>query len=338
MQFQVSLASFEDRLLKKELDAINIKKPVFISALPRAGTTLLLELLMNTGEFVSHTYRNMPFVLTPYFWSKFAGKFIKAGELRERAHGDGMMINENSPEAFEEIIWKHFWPSRYQDKKIIPWKETPYPEFNRFLTHHIKKLIYIGLNKSEGNYRYLSKNNLNIARINYLKQQFPDAIIIVPFRDPLQHAASLLKQHNNFLAVHQEDSFAKKYMLDIGHFDFGAHLKTVSFNSWEQGQEFKDATTINFWLEYWFNTYLFLSEHNKNKFSFFDYEQFCCEPEKYLLNLASIAQLTDNQNLLKQVSRVRKPKQHKELTSEVDQDLLNKCKSLFLKLREQSLQ
>ena len=42
--FQAAVSTLEDRLFSKRLSAIDIKNPVFITALPRAGTTLLLEI------------------------------------------------------------------------------------------------------------------------------------------------------------------------------------------------------------------------------------------------------------------------------------------------------
>ena len=122
-----SLSGIESRVYKTPLSGIEITKPVFITALPRAGTTLLLELCVETGYFASHTYRDMPFVLTPLLWERFSRLFKRSENPRERAHGDGMMISMDSPEAFEEIIWKGYWPSRYLADRIVPWTEPDFP-------------------------------------------------------------------------------------------------------------------------------------------------------------------------------------------------------------------
>jgi len=37
-------------------------RPIFITSLPRAGTTLLLEVLARVVSVATHTYRDMPFV------------------------------------------------------------------------------------------------------------------------------------------------------------------------------------------------------------------------------------------------------------------------------------
>ena len=65
--------------------------------------------------------------------------------------------------------------------------------------NHIKKIIALRSGSAGKSLRYISKNNLNIARLGYLLRLFPDARIVIPFRDPIQHAASLLKQHLNVI-------------------------------------------------------------------------------------------------------------------------------------------
>ena len=56
-------------------------------------------------EFETLTYRDMPFILAPLLWDKISRPLRKAGEKVERAHGDGMMVSFDSPEAFEEVVW-----------------------------------------------------------------------------------------------------------------------------------------------------------------------------------------------------------------------------------------
>ena len=58
-----------------------------------------------------------------------------------------------------------------------------------------KFIRYVGavlVSDPEGRTRYLSKNNNNILRLPALARAFPQALILIPFRDPLTHAASLL--------------------------------------------------------------------------------------------------------------------------------------------------
>ena len=93
----------------KELASYSNERPVFITALPRAGTPLLLECFASVPEFASHCYRDMPFVPIPCLWNRFSSNFQQAMESQERAHGDGMQIIPDSPEALEEVSWKIFF-------------------------------------------------------------------------------------------------------------------------------------------------------------------------------------------------------------------------------------
>ena len=110
-EVQKALADIEDRLCARRLVGIEIDRPVFITALPRAGTTLLLETLDSLDLFATHTYRNMPFLLVPLFWNAVTLPFRAPHVAVERAHGDGMTIGFDSPEAFEEVVWRAFWQS-----------------------------------------------------------------------------------------------------------------------------------------------------------------------------------------------------------------------------------
>jgi len=169
---------------------------------------------------------------------------------RERAHGDGMLVSVDSPEAFEEAIWCSFWQRHYRSDHIVPWAgKKNNTTFDTFYSHHISKIVF--LDSENATKRYVSKNNLNIARIPYLKQIFPDSIIIVPVRHPLDHARSLWHQHQRFCEIHHSDEFARRYMRDIGHFDFGANLKPVKFAGEIPGaKESLTPDQLAFWLDY----------------------------------------------------------------------------------------
>ena len=85
---QQALSDVEETLYADQLDDIAVEDPVFITSLPRAGTTILLKLLWQTGHFASHTYRDMPFVLCPLLWSRYSEQFSEEIEPTERAHGE----------------------------------------------------------------------------------------------------------------------------------------------------------------------------------------------------------------------------------------------------------
>lgn len=332
---QVALADLEDRTFAAQLAKVSIDKPVFITALPRAGTTILLNLLYGTGEFASHTYRSMPFVLCPMIWNQFSRTLrSRHSESMERAHGDGISISVSSPEAFEEIIWHHFWRSHYATDHIAPWSDRRRPEFDRFLKSHIRKQVLLsGANKT---LRYLSKNNLNIARTEYIESMFPDATIVVLFRNPLQHASSLLKQHVNFLASHREDKFSKHYMRGIGHFDFGENFLPVNFNDWLQRDRRPEATTLEFWLEYWIAAYEHVLRSAGSNVIFVSFDELAQRPEPTLKGLSNALALENPESLNRQHNALRKPLPHSIDASKSPKELIGAATTLFDKLTAQT--
>lgn len=228
--------------------------PIFVTSLARGGTTAVLNALHDAPDVATHTYRDMPFVTAPVLWNKLAGGQRRGVRRRQRAHGDGMEIDLESAEAFEEVIWKMFWPDRYKGASIPLWEAADTDEqADQFLRHHMSSIIR-ARNVQAGpqsvqKTRYCSKNNANIARIPYLLKSFPDCRIVVPVRRPESHAESLLRQHNNFSKLQSRDSFVTRYMADIGHFEFGDLHKPFLFSGFEPAQ--KDTHTPDYWLQYW---------------------------------------------------------------------------------------
>jgi len=249
---QLSAADIERTVYGSRFLGIAIDRPVFITSLPRAGTTLLLEIFSRIPGIATHRYRDMPFVMAPVLWQELSRHFRKQTILKERAHGDGMQVGYDSPEAFEEVLWHAFWPQKYRPDGIIPWSEDERnDEFRDFLVEHMQKIIALRTEGQAGAGRYVSKNNANIARIGLLRRLFPDACIVIPFRHPVDHAASMLRQHRNFLARHASDPFSKKYMHDIGHFEFGQLHRPIRFAEAPDG----DTETIEYWLKYWVSAF-----------------------------------------------------------------------------------
>ena len=95
----------------------SINKSIFICGLPRSGTSILLNKIYSSKAFASCTYRNMPFILSPNIWSFFQN--FKKSNYSERAHKDGIKINIDSPEAFEEVFWRITMGKVYSRKLII---------------------------------------------------------------------------------------------------------------------------------------------------------------------------------------------------------------------------
>lgn len=246
---QATAADVEDGVFGKDIEGIENKPPIFITSLPRAGTTIVLNALHDLPGVATHLYRDMPFVMAPLLWSRMSGGFQQNSELRERAHGDGIKVGFDSPEAFEEVIWRHFWPGHYHPDHIDLWTAADKnAEARDFLRKHFRKIV--SLRTGPGG-RYVSKNNGNIARLDLLSDMFDDSRIIVPLRDPAEHAASLLRQHQNFLKQHAEDAFVRRYMEDIGHLEFGQLHRPIAFPGLSELVQGKDTNSPDYWLAYW---------------------------------------------------------------------------------------
>jgi hypothetical protein len=329
---QLAMADVEDLVFRKRLSACEPGAPVFITALPRAGTTLLLDMFSHSPEFASHRYRDMPFLLVPLLWDAFSRRFRQEEQDRERAHGDGMRISPESPEALEEVVWLTFHRQRYAGDRIEPWSGTLDDEFVEFFRRHVRKVVLLrGEGRREGPRRYVSKNNLNIARTDALRRLFPEARIVVPFRDPVAHVDSLLRQHLNFLAIHEKDPFAREYMKEIGHFDFGDNLAPVDFDGWLDRRPSRDARSPDFWLEYWIASYHHLLG-KRDHVVFVSYEDLCRDPASTMRALATSVGASDPNALVASSGRVHAPRARDVDLEDVSPDLLREARELHREL------
>ena len=86
------LSNFENNLIKKK--EINTLDPVFICGCPRSGTTILAEILNNSGYFASYLYKDMPYFKIPIIWNFLRNKLIKSDMRKiQRVHGDEIYYN-----------------------------------------------------------------------------------------------------------------------------------------------------------------------------------------------------------------------------------------------------
>ena len=333
---QEAVADIEDRLNRDALARIPLTRPVFITSLPRAGTTMLLTLLYETGEFATHTYRSMPFVLCPLTWHKLSSMLRSDGALAmERAHGDGISITPDSAEAFEEMLWRQFFGEHYRSSQIKPWGESASPEFVRFFENHLRKQLLI--DTSGARRRYMSKNNMNVARVPLLRRLYADADILVPFRDPVQQACSLLRQHQRFLRLHDKDAFSRQYMRGIGHYDFGANLLPINFDEWLDTDRRGDAVTLAFWLEYWRAAYRHLLGLDDKRIRFISFDGLVRSPARGLEYIARVTGLNSPHALTSQAHKLRAASAYAPDVTGVADELLVSVKRLFQQLNERAL-
>lgn len=231
----------------KAARAIIIDRPVFVCGLARSGTSLIVRALNDTGHFGALTYRDMPFALAPNSWAAIAGG--RRSQASERDHGDGLSHDLDTPEAIEELFWRHVSGKAYlKADTLVP--------HNPSAAIRAQFCDYVGLVLLRtGKTRYLSKDNNNILRLPAIAQSFPDAIILHPFRDPMQQAASLLNQHHRATASGTADAFRAVYTASLGHHEFGPGHRPFRFG---EAKVTGDPDTLDYWIARWIDAYRWL--------------------------------------------------------------------------------
>ena len=289
-----SLFEIEKILFLKNQNIKN-NKHIFITGLPRSGSTALLNFLNCSNELCSLKYKDMPFIMAPNIAKLFKKKKIVK---TKRFHNDNIFFDLDSPESFDEVFFSTF-------------SET---DFNEELISYISLIL-----SSYGKNRYLSKNNNNYKRITILKNIFPDSIFLLPVREPLQHANSLFLQHLNFINLQKKDKFILNYMNYLGHNEFGLNHK-----HWFKPKKYKNLNDINYWLEQWYHFYKFLLDSCKNKkfCKFIVYENM--KNNGYLSSKGLVEELTlNNQNFFK-ISK-------KKIECKFDKELYNQAVNIYNK-------
>jgi hypothetical protein len=250
------LADFESTVVRGETEIRVVDRPVYIASLPRSGTTILTEMLAQHPDLTCHRYSDFPNVWTPYWRNYLLQKTrLQAPKMVERAHQDRIEVNNDSPEAVEEVLWMSFFKSLHDTavSQVLD-GQTRNGEFDDFYTQHILKLLAVRNAR-----RYLAKGNYNLARIRYILALNPHAKFVIPVRDPVHQVASLAKQHALFTRSSETDSRIPLQLAMSGHFEFGPRRVPVNFGNqgvtqaiidcWRQGREAEG------WARYWAETY-----------------------------------------------------------------------------------
>jgi hypothetical protein len=249
--------------------------------------------LYETGQFAAPIYRDMPFALAPNSWARMAGK--RASTDAQRDHGDGLSHGLDTPEAIEELFWKHQCVREYiQKDHLIP--HRPNKRIREDFTDYIRLILLRGERE-----RYLSKNNNNMLRLDAIRAACPDAIILHPFRDPLQQAASLLNQHRRAMALAASDPFRVRYTASLAHYEFGPEHKPFCFNAC---QVTGDPDNLDYWLTRWIETYRYLQDSQVSGRHFIDFDRLAASGS--FAAIATMTGTTDHQIALRPVP----PKPH----------------------------
>lgn len=241
-------------------EQIELDKPIYITGLARSGTTILLEMLDKHPHLASHHYIHLVMPYLPYWFNLMLNRLHISTESFERFHQDRIIIDQNSPEAVEEMLWQKFFSNLHDEESsnILP-ANLNCPKFETFYRNHIQKLL-IGQKST----RYLAKNNYNLTRLEYLLNLFPKARFLVMIRDPISQIASLIKQHNLFMKMERKNPYIIDWLNLLGHHEFGVGLKYINTGNTSRIKEIKDlmhkkGTHIKAWAYYWDSLYNYLA-------------------------------------------------------------------------------
>lgn len=314
----VRWGNIETDWLADEVDQVKIEAPIFVCGLARSGTTIITEVLASHGDVVTHQYKDYPFVHIPYLWNKLR-MFIPTSKKKvERAHKDRIMINSESPEAMDEMIWDSF-------------KDKSSQEFETFYKAHIKKLLFL-----RNGTRFACKNNYNIARIKQLKAMFPDARFIIPVRLPQEVIASSVKQNALFLKVQESDARSMRYAQNLGHHEFGQHFcpidvggdMDVIHDHWDK-KEYAEAYA-HYWVQ--IHTYIEKEHADDPQVKIIKYDDLCENTEETLESLFQFCALPLDKVTIKQWSeRISSPQYYKTMCSEEEQEKTTKITQFIKK-------
>jgi len=290
------LGDCETRFARRRLAGIALERPLFLTGLARSGTTILLEELARLPGVATHRYRDFPFLMTPLCWNWFLDRFQTASSPVERPHKDRIQITPTSPDAFEEPIWRHFFP-QWGDSRCDQslGGDTRHPEFEQFFREHLQKILWL-----RGGQRYLSKGNYNFTRIEYLARLFPDARFLIPVRDPVEHVESLVRQHRQFCEYAQADPRVADYLSIAGHFEFGPQRQPLRLDpeatrqtreAWSAGADHRGYAIQ------WRVAYQFVRDRweqvagLRERVLFVRHEDFCARPREVLETITAFAGL-----------------------------------------------
>jgi Sulfotransferase family len=215
----VALGNLESGLLRRRLQRTPVDRPVYICGLPRAGTTISLQMLSEHPDVTTHKYADFLMPYAPYAWNWIFPK-VPVNAMRQpvpRIHRDRIVVTRDSAEMGEEILWERFFPHIHDESQPSVLDErTSNPRFERFYRDHIAKLLLARKRK-----RYFSKAIMCVIRMQYLRRIFPDARFLLYVRNPIDHVASLLKQDRIWSELDRDDPRQIEIIELTGHHEFG---------------------------------------------------------------------------------------------------------------------
>ena len=237
---------FDSECERRRTRARPQRQNLFVCGLARAGSTALTRALYAGGQFTATTYAMLPMLLAPSLSRVLERLPRRRDERRERRHRDGIQIDLDSVEALDGIFWSTRFPAEapVQRPRAVP------DDILRDYACFIENLL-----AAYGGERYLGKMNQSLDKLAALAGYFGHSLFLLPFRDPLAQAASLLRQQQTFARLSWYES---RYFGWLEHHEFGAlHRPFVTDNALIPAAD--DIDRLDYWLRRWRDAYRYLS-------------------------------------------------------------------------------
>jgi hypothetical protein len=323
----------ESLILRRQMTDYAIDRPIYVTGMARAGTTITLEMLSQHPSVATHRYLHMVLPYAPHFIQLAANVLPLMKSPVERLHKDRLLVTRDSPEAVEEIIWQRFFSSILDESQSnILDSTTSNPDFEMFYKEHLRKLLF-----NQNATRYAAKNNYNASRMEYLQKMFPDVQFVIVVRNPFDHIASLAKQDMILGSLESADPRLLDWTKIIGHREFGSAKICINFGNSKTVEMIRNLwssprTYAQGWAVYWNEVYSYLLEKLDSNPNLADasivvrYEDLCEFPEKTIdaivqhveIDLESFRPIKEYYS-----SRLTKPTYYRtEYTEQEQQDIL----------------
>lgn len=316
------ISQLEDLILgNKEINYLDLnKKCIFVTGMPRSGTTILTHIISNFNDVGSFNYSDLPFTKIPFFWSKINWLYYLKNKSFERIHGDGLKINLLSPDAFEELIWSENLPN-YKNENFSKILDSSYEnkELERELARSINKILLLRKKNI-----YLSKGNYNLFRIKYINKILKNPFFIICIRNPFDVIQSSVRVHNKFLKIGKENKNFTDEMNELCHFEFGENRKDPFKKNFH-----KDGT--KYYESQWIQMHKLILDNytNLNNVFLVNFDKLTLNPEQSVSVIANKIECkfsgTLTNNLKKNSNKNIEKKIDNEQIFKIYKSLLDKC-------------
>lgn len=182
---------YEEHVMKVDVSRIKVDRPIIMLALPRAGASILQNIIC-THDKVSYLTNTMHMFRSCLCAAEHFRRRLNLNAKGERYLHDSVVVDVNTP-ADGIAFWGQWLKS---DPYSLDFVEQSIDEFSaeeiESMKGMIRKIIFcFGADAC----RFFCKNPALLPQVRLLKDLFPEAKFIHVLRDPRMACNSLLKLH-----------------------------------------------------------------------------------------------------------------------------------------------